>query len=209
MGESTQRQASWEAAAAVIPGPDTVLAMPVVLTVEPVVNSDEWALLALIDGRRRVGDLVELTGSGQFAVVSTLAALVSRGLLEICTEHDHVATVVRRQALLAPLEGSVGAEAPPGNTAGAEDGDVDAGPDQDAPDAEPDQDAPDEDTATEDAPTAAERLAASPIGLECLRRPECLRQTPRCQTRTETMAQTVVAEAEAPLLRAVPSTVLP
>ena len=138
VGESTQRQASWEAAAAVIPGPDTVLAMPVVLTVEPVVNADEWALLALIDGRRRVGDLVELTGSGQFAVVSTLAALVSRGLLEICTEHDHVATVVRRQALLAPLEGSVGAATPTADAARAEDEEADAQPDQDAPDAEPD-----------------------------------------------------------------------
>ena len=78
-----QRQAAWDAVAAVIPGPDAVLTMPVVLAGEPTVTRDEWALLALVDGRRRVGDLVELTGCGQFAVVSTLAALVGRGLLQV------------------------------------------------------------------------------------------------------------------------------
>ena len=53
-------------------------------------------------------ELVDLTGSGQYAVVSTLAALVQRGLLEVRDESaeadDHVAVVVRRQRLLAPLE---------------------------------------------------------------------------------------------------------
>ena len=86
-----QRQAAWDAVAAVIPSPDAVLAMPVVVAGEPTVTRDEWALLALVDGRRRVGDLVELTGSGQFAVVSTLAALVGRGLLHAATPQDHVA----------------------------------------------------------------------------------------------------------------------
>ena len=57
-----------------------------------------------------VAELVDLTGSGQYAVVSTLAALVQRGLLEVREdagdgeELDHVAVVLRRQALLAPLE---------------------------------------------------------------------------------------------------------
>ena len=74
VAEAGQRQAAWDAVASVIPGPDTVLTMPVVVAVEPTVTRDEWALLALIDGHRRVGDLVELTGSGQFAVVSTLSA---------------------------------------------------------------------------------------------------------------------------------------
>ncbi len=104
--EATQRQASWDAVASVIPGPDAVLSMPVVLTGDPTVTREEWALLALVDGRRRVGDLVELTGCGQFAVVSTLAALVGRGLLRVSDTDDHVATVTRRQALLGPLEGT-------------------------------------------------------------------------------------------------------
>ncbi len=104
VAEAAQRQGAWELIAAVIPGPDTVLTMPVVLAAEPLVTKDEWALLALVDGRRRVGDLVELTGCGQFAVVSSLSSLVDRGLLQVKGEHDHVTTVTRRQALLEPLE---------------------------------------------------------------------------------------------------------
>ena len=82
--------------------------MPVVLPADPEVSREEWSLLALVDGRRSVTELVDLTGSGQYAVVSTLAALVQRGLLEVRPESgeadDHVAVVVRRQRLLAPLE---------------------------------------------------------------------------------------------------------
>ncbi len=104
VADASARQSSWDAVAAVIAGPDTVLTMPVVLAADPVVGREEWSLLALVDGRRRVGDLVELTGCGQFAVVSTLASLVERGLLQVRGEHDHVTTVTRRQALLAPLE---------------------------------------------------------------------------------------------------------
>jgi hypothetical protein len=88
--------------------------MPVVLAADPHVTREEWSLLALVDGRRSVADLVDLTGSGQYAVVSTLAALVGRGLLEVRPApgsqadpdaEDHVAVVVRRQKLLAVLEG--------------------------------------------------------------------------------------------------------
>ena len=57
--------------------------MPVVLPADPQVSREEWSLLALVDGRRSVTELVDLTGSGQYAVVSTLAALVQRGLLEV------------------------------------------------------------------------------------------------------------------------------
>jgi hypothetical protein len=88
--------------------------MPVVLVGDPQVSREEWSLLALVDGRRTVTELVDLTGSGQYAVVSTLAALVTRGLLEVRAEagaesagdsDDHVTVVLRRQRLLAPLEG--------------------------------------------------------------------------------------------------------
>ena len=89
--------------------------MPVVLPGDPTVSRDEWALLALIDGRRSVADLVDLTGSGQYAVVATLAGLVGRGLLEVRPAggwDDHVAVVQRRQALLGPLEQFTPVQAP-------------------------------------------------------------------------------------------------
>jgi hypothetical protein len=112
--DAESRRGSWEAVSQLVPSSAAVLAMPVVLAADPQVTREEWSLLALVDGRRSVDDLVDLTGSGQYAVVSTLAALVGRGLLEVRPEpgsqadldaEDHVAVVVRRQKLLAVLEG--------------------------------------------------------------------------------------------------------
>ncbi len=113
VGEATTRRESWEALSRLIPSPDVVLTMPVVLAENTSLERDEWALLALIDGTRSVGDLVEVSGAGQYTVVSTLASLLQRGLLVLRDEEspDHVSLVLRRQQLLAPLE--VPAAAPP------------------------------------------------------------------------------------------------
>ena len=118
LAEAETRRATWETVSQVVPGPSTVLAMPVVLGTEPSVSREEWALLALVDGRRTVTELVDLTGSGQYAVVSTLAALVARGLLEVrgdaADAADHVAVVARRHRLLSSLEAFTPAAAPVG-----------------------------------------------------------------------------------------------
>jgi hypothetical protein len=111
LADAEARRASWDSVSQVVPSPQAVLVMPVVLPADPQVSREEWSLLALVDGRRTVTELVDLTGSGQYAVVSTLAALVARGLLEVRPEagpedsDDHVTVVLRRQRLLAPLEG--------------------------------------------------------------------------------------------------------
>lgn len=107
--ESRAREAAWIDVSTIIPSPDSILSVPVVLSADPVVSRDEWALLALVDGRRCVRDLVDLTGAGQFAVVSTLANLVRRGLLVVrdVAAADHVGVVERRLAILAPLEDDV------------------------------------------------------------------------------------------------------
>jgi hypothetical protein len=109
LADAHARHATWDTVSQVVPSPRAVLAMPVVLPDDPKVSREEWSLLALVDGRRTVSELVDLTGSGQYAVVSTLAALVERGLLEVhdedAADDDHVAVVLRRQRLLSPLEG--------------------------------------------------------------------------------------------------------
>jgi hypothetical protein len=105
LGEAESRRDSWETVSRVVPSPDVVLSMPVVLSGDPTVSRDEWALLALIDGRRTVAELVDLAGCGQYAVVSALARLVERSLLTVSdAAGDHAGVVARRQALLAPLE---------------------------------------------------------------------------------------------------------
>ena len=112
--DAEARNTTWETVSKVVPSPQAVPTMPVVLGTDPVVSREEWSLLALVDGRRSVGELVDLTGSGQYAVVSTLAGLVQRGLLEVragdetdSSGEDHVTVVVRRQSLLAGLEAFV------------------------------------------------------------------------------------------------------
>ena len=116
LADADARRAGWEAVSQLVSAPTAVLSMPVLLPDDPVITSDEWALLALVDGRRSVNDLVDLTGCGQYAVVSTLAALVERSLLEVREDgEDHVSVVVRRQALLASLEGA--APTPPATSA--------------------------------------------------------------------------------------------
>jgi len=106
VGDATSRRDAWESLSRLIPSPDVVLTMPVVLPEETSLDPDAWALLALIDGARSVGDIVDVSGAGQYTVVSTLAALIQRGLVVLRDEEtpDHVALVRRRQQLLAPLE---------------------------------------------------------------------------------------------------------
>jgi hypothetical protein len=86
-----------------------------VLHHDPEVTRDEWALLALVDGHRRVRELVELTGAGEFAVTTTLAHLVQRGLLHVkdAASPDHVTVVERRMAMLASIEAERVEEAEP------------------------------------------------------------------------------------------------
>jgi hypothetical protein len=114
LGEARARNESWSRLEALVPSPDSILTVPVVLEHDPSVSRDEWALLALVDGRRRVRDLVELTGAGQFAITTTLAHLVQRGLLRVvdAATPDHVAIVERRLALLAGVEETDEAAAP-------------------------------------------------------------------------------------------------
>ena len=107
LAEARARAEAWARLEALVPSQDSVLSLPVVLEADPQVTRDEWALLALVDGRRRVRDLVELTGCGQFAVTTTLAQLVSRGLVHVSADgsaQDHVTVVERRLALLSAVE---------------------------------------------------------------------------------------------------------
>ena len=109
VAQARERRESWETVSRVIPSPAVVLTVPVVLpgpVAELSLTAEEWGLLALVDGHRTVGELVEVSGAGQFGVVAALAALVQRGLLALRDEDapDHVALVRRRQALLATLE---------------------------------------------------------------------------------------------------------
>jgi hypothetical protein len=110
LADAESRTSTWDSVSQIVPSPQALLSMPVVLPADPQISREEWSLLALVDGRRSVAELVDLTGSGHYAVVSTLAGLVTRGMLEVRdpadSTDDHVGVVIRRQGLLASLEGS-------------------------------------------------------------------------------------------------------
>ena len=104
--EAGARSETWSSVPVELLDMEVTLTMPVVLPQDPTTTRDEWALLALIDGERTLADLVDLTGCGRFAVVTTLANLYDRGLLMVRDRRgDHVTSVRRRHALLAPVEG--------------------------------------------------------------------------------------------------------
>ncbi len=71
---------------------------------ELLLSRDEWALLSLVDGARTVADLVSLSGTGEYVVVSVLAGLAQRGLVTVGRPTAGTA-VAQRQQLLAALEG--------------------------------------------------------------------------------------------------------
>jgi hypothetical protein len=116
VNEARGRLESWEHACRVIPSPDTVLVLPVSVNEDPQLSRAEWSLLALVDGRRTVADLVMLAGRGDFAVVSALATMVERELLVVRTNDgdEGVSALARRHAILARLESAPAApvEAP-------------------------------------------------------------------------------------------------
>jgi hypothetical protein len=101
--EARQRLELWEAIEEKVANRETVLSMSLDLEADPQVQRDEWELLALVDGRRSVGDLVSLCGRGDYAVVIALAELVNRGLIRT-DEPEGVTALLQRQALVASLE---------------------------------------------------------------------------------------------------------
>ena len=147
VAESRRRLEAWKTVAAAIPSPAAVLTVPAVLASDPQLSRDEWALLALVDGRRTVAQIVGLAGRGEFAVVSALAELVGRGLLRV-DDADHVSALLRSHDLLATLEAGAPAAAQAAAPVAAEPTVVEA--------------AQDEDDEDEDEPAAAPTLTAVP-----------------------------------------------
>ena len=101
--EGQRRIVAWAELVETVPASDSVVRVNPAPGTEPVADREEWALLSLVDGRRTVGDLVAMSGRGEYAVVRALAGLVGRGLLMVGGAADD--QLARRQSLLAALEG--------------------------------------------------------------------------------------------------------
>ena len=111
--EGRRRLDSWAQLVDVVPAPEAVVTLVPSPATAPVLTADEWALLTAVDGRRTVSDLVVLSGRGEYAVVSALAALASRGLVSVGAVDPGVDRLARIQDLIGTVESGGSAPAPP------------------------------------------------------------------------------------------------
>lgn len=115
--EGSQRLAEWDTIRQQVPSSDAVLAVAPrppdggQVTLDP----ESWQLLALVDGRRRVRDIVDLCGRSEFATSKVLASLVGRGLVEVCEEGSDgpLSSLLARREVLSRLEDLELSEHPP------------------------------------------------------------------------------------------------
>jgi hypothetical protein len=189
VAEGNRRLAAWAELEDRVPSLEAVVSVVASPTVEPAFSREEWALLALVDGRRTVSDLVMLAGTGEFVVVSALADLAERGLVTVGERSTAADPHVQRQQLLAALEGrAVPAEPPaPAAPPAAEDAPA-------APAAAPAVPAP-------SAPAASERrrpvIPERPEPFTPSRRPEHAEPAPTFSRYTAASAASAQASAAA------------
>jgi hypothetical protein len=113
VAEGRRRLETWATMTEKVPSTTAVVSLVPSPSSDPVLSRDEWALLSLVDGNRSVGDLVTLSGTGEYVVVCALAALAERGLVVVGERPEGVSAVAQRQQLLAALEhGVAGAPSP-------------------------------------------------------------------------------------------------
>jgi len=187
VAEAQQRLTTWTGLLEQVPSMDALVAVVSSPVDAPVLTREEWALLALVNGARSVSDLVALSGSGDYVVVSALAALAQRGLVTVGGDAGAPDVSAQRHQLLSALEGrSVPAAPAPARPA-------------------PEAPAPPAQRAPEPAPAAEERAPVIPERPEPFttpRRPEHAEPSPALSRLAAAAAQasTVAPTAAAPTI---------
>ena len=104
VAEGRRRLESWPSVAERVPSLDAPISMGAAPDGASTLTKDEWQLLSLVNGARTARDLVLLSGTGEYVVVSALADLAERGLVQVGAQAGED-PVLQRQQLLAALEG--------------------------------------------------------------------------------------------------------
>ena len=102
VAEGHRRIDTWGSAN--VPRSTDVVTLVPLPAADPILTRPEWTLLALVDGVRTVAELVSLSGTGEYVVVTTLADLTARGLLTVGEQPAGPSPLQQRQQLLAALE---------------------------------------------------------------------------------------------------------
>ena len=109
VGEANRRLEEWSGIRAQIASHSAILAMIPSAgggSDGVTLNAEQWGLLSLIDGRRTVSDVVELTGRGEFATCRVLGDLAAAGLIQAIDptsggQTDLARLIAAREALRA------------------------------------------------------------------------------------------------------------
>ena len=78
-----ERVAQWERLRDALPAGDPVLSVVPVPTESPSLAVDEWAVLARIDGRRTLAEVVAAAGCAPLVASDRLVGLIDRGLVQV------------------------------------------------------------------------------------------------------------------------------
>ena len=105
VAEGRRRLETWQTLISRVPSLDAPVTMAAAPEGDAALSKDEWTLVSLVDGSRSVRDLVTLSGTGEYVVVSALAALAERGLVNVAERPEGTDPILQRQQLLAALEG--------------------------------------------------------------------------------------------------------
>jgi hypothetical protein len=100
--EARRRLDVWASLDPAVVDSDATLTIALELEGDPMLSADEWSLIAMVDGQRSIGEIVDLCGRGEYAVTVSLADLVSRKLLQV--GDSSVAELERRQEQISTLE---------------------------------------------------------------------------------------------------------
>ncbi len=104
VAEGRRRLETWAALAEKVPSGAAIVSLVPSPSSEPVMSREEFALMTLIDGNRSVRELVTLSGTSEYVVVSVLAGLAERGLAVVGDRPEGPSALAQRQQLLAALE---------------------------------------------------------------------------------------------------------
>jgi hypothetical protein len=78
-----ERAQEWHDLRAALPEPDSVLALVPDVAQAPVVDREDWAVLARIDGRRTLAEVLAAQGASPLAAGNRLVQLLGRGLVAV------------------------------------------------------------------------------------------------------------------------------
>lgn len=106
-----RRREEWDRVRHALPDATAVLSLAADPPRVPELTRDDWALLARVDGRRSVAEVLQVAGAGRLEVSERLAVLVTGGLVML-RAHDVEPEGALVGRLLDELEGPTRREAP-------------------------------------------------------------------------------------------------